>query len=312
MKTGAVVIGRNEGERLVRCLTAARPLFDAVIYVDSGSSDGSPEAAARLGAEVVAIDMSRPFTAARARNAGAARLPEDTAFVQFIDGDCELAAGWPETAAAFLATHEDTAAVAGRLAELRPDASVYNRLCDEEWAARAGEARACGGIAMMRLSAFRAVGGFREDLAAGEEPELCLRLRRAGGRIWRLADDMATHDADMTRFSQWWRRSRRAGRAYAQGAWLHGRGPERYYVRETLRALAWSALLPAALIGALVTPWSLAMLLAYPAQIARLALRRGGARFDWVAAWFSVLGKFAEALGVLDFVFRRRAAYEKS
>ena len=67
---GVVVIGRNEGERLKRCLASLLGKADKVIYVDSGSTDGSVQLAQGLGIEVVALDMTRPFTAARARNEG--------------------------------------------------------------------------------------------------------------------------------------------------------------------------------------------------------------------------------------------------
>ena len=39
--TGAVVIGRNEGVRLRRCLLSLRAGVDYVVYVDSGSTDNS-------------------------------------------------------------------------------------------------------------------------------------------------------------------------------------------------------------------------------------------------------------------------------
>src|SRR5215475_7559873 len=70
---GVVAIGRNEGDRLVRCL---RSLTKAskIIYVDSGSSDNSVREARSLGADVVELDPTTPFTAARARNAGFERL----------------------------------------------------------------------------------------------------------------------------------------------------------------------------------------------------------------------------------------------
>ena len=37
----------------------------------------------------------------------------------------------------------------------------------------------------MRVEAFEAVGGYRAQLIAGEEPELCVRLREIGWKIWR-------------------------------------------------------------------------------------------------------------------------------
>ncbi|RJL15304.1 glycosyltransferase [Paracoccus siganidrum] len=304
----AIVIGRNEGGRLIDCLASLQAAgIRRLIYVDSGSSDGSPEAARAAGAEVVALDMTRPFTAARARNAGLALIRDGGAlpdFVHFIDGDCQLQPGWLQAACDFLSQHPQAVVACGRRRERFPEASVYNRLCDLEWDTPVGEAAACGGDALMRTGPILASGGYRDDLIAGEEPELCLRLRRAGGQVWRLDHEMTLHDAAMTRFSQWWRRSRRAGHAFAEGAALHGSGPERHWVAETRRALAWGAILPLAILAVLFVSPSLALLmaLAYPAQVLRLAARRGVSQaLSWQVAVFTVLGKFAEAQGVLSF-----------
>lgn len=298
MSLAAVVIGRNEGDRLRRALEALRGQVAQMVYVDSGSDDGSPEVARELGAEVVTLDMRQPFTAARARNAGLAALGENIAFVQFLDGDCILREGWLAQALAHLHAYPDVAVVCGRRREERPGASIYNRLIDREWDTPVGEAHACGGDALMRRAALDAVGGYRAEMIAGEEPELCQRLRRAGWRIWRLDAEMTWHDAQITRFAQWWRRSLRAGHAFAEGAALHGRGPDRHWVAETRRALLWGAVLPAViLLLALLWPAAaLVLALAYPLQLARL-VRRGG------LAWgvFTLLGKFPEALGVLKY-----------
>jgi glycosyltransferase involved in cell wall biosynthesis len=302
---GVVVIGRNEGQRLERCLASVPS--GVLVYVDSGSTDGSVAAARSKGADVVELDRATPFTAARARNAGVERLPE-VEYVQFLDGDCELAPGWLERAAAFLSQHQDVAVVCGRLREKHPQRTVYNLLCDIEWDGAAGEARACGGIAMMRLDALTAVHGFRADLVAGEEPELCARLRAAGWRIWRLDAEMAAHDAAISRFGQWWRRTLRAGYAFAQGAALHGAPPERLGVRESRSAWFWGCGIPllAAALALGWNIWGLVVLAAYPLQVARLALR--GARSpgeNWRHAAFLVLGKFPELAGQLKFRLQR-------
>lgn len=312
---GAVAIGRNEGARLVACLGSLAGQAAHIVYVNSGSTDGSIAAAEAAGATIVRLDLTQPFTAARARNAGLAALEGLDApdYVQLLDGDCMLREGWLETARAFLDAHPEVAVACGRRRERHPEASLYNRLCDWEWDTPVGPARACGGDALMRLSALQAVGGFRPDLIAGEEPELCLRLRKAGWHVWRLDAEMTWHDAAITRFGQWWRRSRRAGFAFAQGAFLHGAGPERHWVAETRRALAWGLGLPIlALALALAWPPALLLLAAYPLQILRIALRQGPAhRESWERAAFTVLGKLPEALGVLEFArsraFGRRA-----
>lgn len=303
----AVVIGRNEGARLVTCLTALRGQVRRMVYVDSGSTDGSVEAARALGAEVVALDLSQPFTAARARNRGLAALDAEAAdLVQFVDGDCEVRPGWIAQGVAVLDGAPDVAVVCGRRRERHPEASVYNRLCDAEWDTPVGEARACGGDALMRVAAVRAVGGYRDDLIAGEEPELCLRLRRAGWRILRIDAEMTLHDAAILRLRQWWRRSRRAGHAFAEGAALHGAGPERHWVRETRRALAWGAALPVATVAAgLIHPAGWGLLLAWPAQVLRLALR-DAAPGRWERAAFTTLAKLPEAQGALSYMLSRR------
>jgi GT2 family glycosyltransferase len=311
---GVVVIGRNEGERLKRCIASVQSSGAGVVYVDSASTDGSAEWARDQGVTVVALDMARPFTAARARNAGFQRLLAQRpglVFVQFVDGDCEMDPGWLPTATGFLQSRPDVAVVCGRLRERHPERSIYNRLCDAEWDAPAGPAQACGGIALMRADALLASGGFREDLISGEEPELCVRLRATGWRVWRLASPMALHDAAMLHFSQWWKRTVRGGHGFAEGAMLHGAPPERHYVAETRRALLWGAALPAAtlLLAALVHPACLVLVLAYPMQWLRLTWRERGAgrtgRLAVERALFLVLARFPEAQGVLTYWLNR-------
>jgi GT2 family glycosyltransferase len=229
MKYGVVAIGRNEGERLKQCIRSVSTAA-VVVYVDSGSSDGSAQWAREHGASVIELDEKLAFTAARARNVGIKRLQEidpDLPYVQFVDGDCELMEGWCELAGQFLESNINIAAVCGRLRERFPRNSIYNWLCDREWDRPSGEVHSCAGNVMMRVEALRAVGGYREDVIAGEEGELCFRLRSVGWRIWRLQADMALHDAAMTQFKQWWRRAVRGGYAFAQGAYLHGASKEK-------------------------------------------------------------------------------------
>jgi GT2 family glycosyltransferase len=306
---GAVLIGRNEGDRLVAALAAAREQGLRMVYVDSGSTDGSVASAETVGASVVDLDLSIPFTAARARNEGFARLLEGgpVDYVQFIDGDCILQPGWVETARAFLDDNPHVGVVHGRRRERFPEASIYNRLCDWEWAVPPGEVRACGGDALMRAVALRQVGGFDPSLIAGEEPELCVRLRAAGWKIWCLDAEMTLHDAAMTRFGQFWQRARRAGHAYAEGAALHGAPPERHGVEGRNRALLWGAALPVAiLLLALIHPAFLLLALVYPAQVARIALTQGPpARMGWLKALFLTLAKVPQAQGALEFIVRR-------
>jgi glycosyltransferase involved in cell wall biosynthesis len=303
----AIAIGRNEGERLKRCI-ASLSSAAVIVYVDSGSSDGSAQWARAHGVDVVELDMSLPFSAARARNAGFRRLREvapGLVHVQFIDGDCELDAAWPQAAMAFLDSRPDVGMVAGRLRERHPERSVYNWLCEREWDVPAGEVLACGGIVMLRADALDAVGGYREDVVAAEDDEVCIRLRAAGWRIWRLDTDMALHDAAMMRFGQWWRRSVRCGFGYAQGAHLHGAPPEHHFVWESRRAWLWGIGLPLFCLTAsmALAPWGWAAWLIYPAQAVRQTVRNDGPlRERATLALFQVLARFPEALGQLKFL----------
>ena len=311
MNVGVVVIGRNEGERLTKCLESVVGLPSRVVYVDSGSTDGSIEAARAMGVDVIELDVRVSFTAARARNEGFRRLRElfpYLDYVQFLDGDCELASGWLEKAVVFLDARRDAAAVCGRLRERFPERSIYNLLCDIEWDSPIGEAKACGGNALMGTEAFEKLGGYRADLIAGEEPELCVRLRASGWRIWRLGEEMALHDAAILRFSQWWKRTQRAGYAYAQGAYLHGAPPERHCVRESRSAWFWGLGIPVAAFGLSLWLgcWALILFLVYPLQIVRLAARGGRSPGqNWWRAGFLVLGKFPEMVGQTKFLIHR-------
>jgi GT2 family glycosyltransferase len=314
-RLAGVVIGRNEGQRLVRCLESLRGQVAVLVYVDSGSTDGSVETARALGADVVCLDLGLPFTAARARNAGRARLrqlaPDEVSgqLVQFVDGDCEVSASWLNTAVAFLDTHQDVAVVCGRRRERMPERSIYNHLCDLEWDTPVGETRACGGDALMRLTAFDAVGGYRDSLIAGEEPELCVRLRAAGWRIYRIDAEMTLHDAAMERFTQWWNRTRRSGYAFAEGAALHGGGSSRHWVNESRRALLWGLLLPLSIIAiaCVSAGWGLLLALIYPLQMLRLLIMgKRTVRDNLLQACFHVLGRFPEAFGVLTYWYRRQ------
>ena len=214
MSVGVVVIGRNEGARLVRCLSSLEPEQVPIVYVDSGSTDSSVSLARSRGVEVVELDPATPFSAARARNEGFARLRSrwpDRAFVMFVDGDCEVVPGWLDRAERELMARPELAVVCGRRSELDPQRSIYNRLADLEWNTPIGLAAACGGDSLVRAADFEAVGGFNPTAKAGEEPELCQRLRRAGRKIARIDAAMTRHDMNMTRFSQWWRRQFRTG-----------------------------------------------------------------------------------------------------
>jgi glycosyltransferase involved in cell wall biosynthesis len=315
-----VLIGRNEGERLTTAL-ASLAGYEPVIYVDSGSTDGSIGQAKAAGVDVCALDPAGGYSAARARNRGLARLDEiepDIGYVQMIDGDCELAAGWLPTALAALQADPGLAAICGRRRERDPGRSVYNWLCDVEWAIPAGPAMAFGGDVLLRTDAVRAAGGYRTDMIAGEDPDLSIRLRAAGWRIACIDVDMTIHDAAILHFGQWWRRTARAGHAFAELVTRHPDGRLHDYHRNCRRAMIWGGMVPALavtlLIETIITrsmlyPIMLGLLaLSLLGQIVRVAVREARTRTRRQAvqlSLFLMIGKYAEMAGMARFYWNR-------
>jgi len=298
MNIGVVVIGRNEGERLRRCLESVAGIECQVVYVDSGSIDGSVAMARAMCTDVIELDLSVPFTAARARNVGYEYLVErhqQLRFIQFIDGDCEIIGNWLPEAAFELENRPDLAIVTGWLHERFPEVSIYNRIGDLEWnASAAGEVSSVGGIFMIRCKAFDSVGRFNPTVPAGEEPELCHRLIREGWRIWRLDRNMAWHDLAMVNFKQWWKRMARFGYCSMDLAYRFGMPRYRHNNLKVRCWMTWLALVVVA--GSLVMflqlqgagLWlSLAMFSLWPAQLCRITYRtfRGGQALDIAAAY---------------------------
>ncbi len=312
---GFIAIGRNEGVNLERCLGSIVRPDTRVVYVDSGSTDGSVPMAQAMGVEVVQLDMSTPFTAARARNVGFDRLMEthpELEYVHFIDGDCHLAEGWLEHAVQAIETNPRLGAVFGRVRELHPERSIYNASCNLEWDTPLGGDSPFGGQALMRVAAFRQVGKFNPTVIASEDFELWVRFRKAGWETARIAADMSWHDARITRFWQWWKRAERTGHAYGQVPDLHpDSGGHNDHHKAQIRSLAWGLVLPVILLG-LAWPtggWSLLGfgLYAIPAWRAyRYGISRGwpaGPTRGW--AMLNAIAKFPEAIGVLRWYWRK-------
>jgi glycosyltransferase involved in cell wall biosynthesis len=323
-----IAIGRNEGERLRRCLVSVVGRGMTVIYVDSASTDGSTALAREMGAAVVDLDMSLPFSAARARNEGFARLMQitpDVAYVQFVDGDCEVVPGWIDIARQTLDSNEKAAVVCGRRRERFPDASIYNRVADIEWNSPVGEVQSCGGDSMMRVCAFQQAGGYDASIVAGEEPELCQRLRGAGWKILRIDAEMTLHDSAMLHFKQWWKRSVRSGygamdvvtRFGTEGLFRKHVHSARWWGRD------WSLVMLVILVGHrdVAVSWKLLLslqagmaicwLALLPLQMLRIAVgsrrRAGSLKFSIPYGILTMIGKWANLAGQRQYA-RDRAA----
>ena len=253
-----VVIGRNEGPRLMQCLGSVRDadwgdLRHELIYVDSHSSDGSPDAARRFGARVLGLGDADPCAAA-GRNLGwrAARAP----WVLFLDGDTVLHQGFVQRALPLLQADPRCVAVWGHRRETNPAQSIYTRVLDLDWVFAPGRSDYFGGDALVQRQALADVDGFDDALVAGEEPELCRRLRACGGHIEHIDAPMTGHDLAVTGWRAWWLRAERAGLAYAQVAARYADTPDPLWRRE-VRRNRWHAgvLLALPLLLVSLTAW---------------------------------------------------------
>lgn len=311
---GAVVIGRNEGERLKKCIKSVLSQTDKIVYVDSGSSDGSAEYVKSIGVDVVRLDNKLPFSAARARNEGFQLINEKNnklKYIQFIDGDCQCCEGWLSYAYDYLQNNETVAVVAGSRREEFPEESIYNMLCDIEWNTPIGEAKACGGDFMTRKEPFRQVGGFNNAVIAGEEPELCYRLREKNWSIIRLNHPMTTHHAAIIHFSQWWKRCQRSGHAYAQGFLLHIHDGKGYCFKESVRIWFWAIIFPTFVLtlSIFINISFVWLTTIYFFQFIRITLRvytrLKKVKPSFIYSFFNVVGKWPELIGQLLFYKRK-------
>ncbi|MFC6646335.1 glycosyltransferase family 2 protein [Granulicella cerasi] len=285
-KLSVVIIGRNEGPRLARCLVSVCAMHNAgweseYIYVDSGSTDDSLEIAAEHGFRVLELTGGKP-TAARGRNAGWRAATGDV--VLFLDGDTVLDREFVATAAQAL-VEPTTAVVWGHRRELYPEQSIYNRVMDLDWIYAPGWTPFCGGDALFRRDVLAAVDGFDETLIAGEEPELCRRILAHGGRILHIDVPMTKHDLALRNFKPYWARAERAGHAYAEVAARFAASGEPFWQDEVARNRKRAMVLLAAPVAGLLLSvalrswWPIVLvLLAYVALVLRTA---------WKARWKS-------------------------
>lgn len=315
-KIGVVVIGRNEGERLARCLASVCTIARRV-YVDSGSTDGSVALARDQGVTVIELEVPPRFTAARARNAGLAQLlveDPDLEFVQMVDGDCEAHPLWVVSALEVLRTEPELAVVSGRLRERYPDRSIFNALCEDEWNPPAGLTAGVGGNALFRVAALREVEFFNPAMIAGEEMDLGMRLRARGWQLRRITAEMGLHDANITRLRQWWNRMRRSGHACGELAILHPEGRDPNWRAMVAKIFLWSVVVPGVLAVTILlallvdSRWWIAALLAslaWPLNTVRLMRRersRGlSPRLARASAFFLMLGKLPQLLGLIGY-----------
>ncbi len=314
-----VVIGYNEAERLGACLESVRDadldgVACEVIYVDGGSKDDSLAIAGRAGVDLV-LGGDRSRKAAENRNLGFEAARGE--YVQFVDGDMVLWPDWPKAALALLGEREDVAVVSGKLAEA--NRSVFFRAMQLDWIPETGEVSSCGGAAMFRREALERTGGFPEDVAFGEEPYLCWRIRNELGlKVYQLDRFMADHDLGFSGFGDYWRRCVRTGAAYAEISTRCYRSNDRLWFGKTVGTLVWALALTLALVLLAVGPgWlrlvlALAFAIVFARKVLQMLLKGHGLSVAVIYAFHSYFAKFPFSYGGLRFLCRRGAKNDRA
>ena len=169
---------------------------------------------------------------------------------------------------------------------------------------------------MIRSRVFQELKGFSPMVIAGEEPELCYRLRQKGWKIHRLDHQMTLHDAAITHFSQWWKRAVRSGHAYAHGYALHGREKERYCLRDLLRIWIWIVVIPIFIVLSVLIFNSafFFFFVVYFLYIVKITMdincKLNNMKYSFLYATFNLFGKIPQLIGqilfIIKFIFKRK------
>jgi glycosyltransferase involved in cell wall biosynthesis len=180
MRLSIVIPAFNEEKLLAGCLRSVRAAAEAcgladyeLVVCDNNSTDATARIAREAGATVVFEPVNR---ISRSRNAAAASASGD--WLLFIDADSYLSAA---TLRAMLAATAGGRCVGGGSVIDFDQKPWWGILMVGLWTALSRSLRwAAGSFVFCRADAFRAVGGFPPDLAAGEEVGLSRALKRWG------------------------------------------------------------------------------------------------------------------------------------
>jgi glycosyltransferase involved in cell wall biosynthesis len=175
------------------------------IYVDNGSTDGSVDYLRGREREGIRLYSRKGDTIARMRNFGARQGTGQ--YLSFIDGDCSIPERYFEIAVSVLRA---TGAAATGCEVYLPDQPhwIESAWHDLHYVGRDRDVRYLNsGNFFVSRSVFERVGGFREDLLSGEDPELGERLNAAGERIRACPEVQAIHLGNPKSIPQFYRRN---------------------------------------------------------------------------------------------------------
>lgn len=191
--TVAIVIpARNEADYLSRCLQAlALQDYPAdhieIILSDNGSTDATAEIARTHGINVLHHPQGR---VGAVRNSGARATSSQ--ILAFVDADCVTHTNWLSAAVSALATPGVGVAGGGYLADPR-GTWVQHAWAPTRPAPTAEVAALPGGSIVVERELFSALGGFNEQLSAGEDDDFCRRVRDRGLKVLAVEASCVIH-----------------------------------------------------------------------------------------------------------------------
>jgi glycosyltransferase involved in cell wall biosynthesis len=197
---GFIIIGKNEGTKLVRCITSIIRTIDEdnigeyeIIYVDSNSSDSSIELVKEIEGNIKIYELTGKANPAIGRNVGAAESKAD--HYCFMDGDMELVNDflpnvidesgdlkYPFVSGQFENVYYD-------LNDQRIGSELYmkNVLTGDRYQSTTG------GLFIIEKGLWEKVGGMDTRFITGEDLDLGLRLARKGHLLLRKKELFAIH-----------------------------------------------------------------------------------------------------------------------
>lgn len=225
-KVSIVVIGFNEAKNLYKTFQAIASMNYPqdkleIIYVDSGSTDGSVELS-RQYVDKFFVEAIHP-TPARNRNRGLIEAKYD--IVHFVDGDVIIDKEYLRNAVS-LFIEKDVHAVVGQLDEQRPN--VYNKMASLSNALlKEGYTHLTATGATYLKSALLSINGYDERISRGEEIEIGGRFNKAGFKVWCTNNKMGSHNFDITNLWQYVKRYEANARSSVRIALM--RGDSKYF-----------------------------------------------------------------------------------
>jgi glycosyltransferase involved in cell wall biosynthesis len=183
LKVSVIIPVRNDSKRLEVCLASLNRLPNSpeIVVVDNGSTDNSALVAEAMGAVTLIYPELR---VGALRNRGVEHCSGDV--LAFVDSDHEVPEDWLERGLETLSEAKDVVACGSYC--LAPENGTW---VQKTWAIHRlrGPVRVdsiewlgSGNLFVLR-SAFESIGGFRENLTASEDVDLCHRLVQTSGRI---------------------------------------------------------------------------------------------------------------------------------